>query len=160
MKKWLAFMTTLVVILFTSLPTSAAADLSCKTIDYLEDGSYFVTVIEADSIDTTHFLLAESNSSSCSGKKTSTYFSSSGEKLWAITVTGTFTYTGSSATCTKVSSAKTSYSSSWKVSSISSTKKGNTASATATGTHYKNSTAIESVTRTVTLTCSKTGVLS
>lgn len=96
-----------------------------------------------------------------SGSKTTAYYSKSGSKLWSVTVTGTFTYgDGSRATCTKSTVSTNVYSSSWKITHSSASKSGNNASATATGTLYRNSAPIDSITKTVTLTCNVNGVLS
>ena len=50
--------------------------------------------------------------------------------------------------------------STWKVSNISGSKSGNKDSATATGKQYIDGTGVHTMTRTVTLTCSPTGVFS
>lgn len=48
----------------------------------------------------------------------------------------------------------------WKITSSSSGKSKNTASATATAKHYYNNSVVDTVTRTVKLTCSSTGKFS
>ena len=78
-----------------------------------------------------------------------------------VTVTGTFSYNGSSAKCTAVTGRASSNSSYWKVSSLSCSKLNTLASATATSKQYDTSWAItRSVSRTVTLSCSASGKLS
>ena len=125
------------------------------SIEYLEDGSYFITTV----IDNSE--IAVPFSTTRSGSKTTAYYSKSGSKLWSVTVTGTFTYEdGSRATCTKSTVSTNVYSSSWKITHSSASKSGNNASATATGTLYRNSAPIDSITKTVTLTCNVNGVLS
>lgn len=147
-------------ILFT-VNVSAADDVAYsadETIEYLEDGSYFVTKTEkiSDSLGVQLF----SGISTCSGKRTKTHKSPSGAKLWEVSVTGTFTYNGAKATCTKATVSAKSYSASWKVSNKSASKSGNKAKAQATGTLYKDSKAYAQYTETTTLTCSKDGKLS
>ena len=138
--------------------TATAYASDCAThdsIEYLEDGSYFITTV------TDNPEIAIPFSTTCSGSKTTAYYSSSGSKLWSVTVTGTLTYgNGSRAACTKSTVSTNVYSSSWKITYSSASRSGNSASATATGTLYRNSAPIDSVTKTVTLTCSANGVLS
>ena len=76
------------------------------------------------------------------------------------TVTGTFTYTGSSSTCTKSIASATSKNANWKISSKSASKSGNKATAKATAKRYVDGTAVETQNCTVTLTCSLNGSLS
>lgn len=75
--------------------------------------------------------------------------------MWSVSVTGTFTYNGSSCTCTKATVSTTKPSSTWSLSNKKASKSGNKAIASVTG-HAPGVT----VTRTVTLTCSATGKLS
>lgn len=93
-------------------------------------------------------------------KKTGTYKNASGQTLWSVTVTGTFTYNGSTSTCTKSNVSTSIIDTKWKIASSSSSKSGNKASATATAKCYSNGAVIATQTKTVTLTCSPTGVLS
>lgn len=156
MKKTLYFL-----ILFSLLllyPQTTYATPNITQIEYLEDGSYFVTTIESQTDLNSIGLRAAT--STRSGNKTITYKSSSGSSLWSVTVSGKFSYNGSSATCTSSTVSATSYSSNWKISSKSASKSGSKASATATGKQYKGSTAISSISQSVTLTCSKGGSLS
>lgn len=75
--------------------------------------------------------------------------------MWSISVTGTFSYNGSSCTCTKATVSTTKPSSMWSLSNKKASKSGNKAIASVTG-HAPGVT----VTRTVTLTCSPSGNLS
>lgn len=94
------------------------------------------------------------------GKKTASVKNSSGKVLWSVTVTGSFTYTGSKATCTSSSVSAQSNDSRWKISSKSHSKSGNTATATASAKYYLDGTVISTQTKTVKLTCSASGKLS
>ena len=94
------------------------------------------------------------------GKKTAYIKNSSGTVLWSVTVEGTFTYTGSSSKCTNSTVSASSKDSRWKITSKSSSKSGSTAKATASAKYYFNGDVIETLTKTVTLTCSPKGVLS
>lgn len=80
--------------------------------------------------------------------------------MFSVTVTGTFTYTGSSSTCTKSVASAISKNANWKISSKSASKSGNKATAKATAKRYVDGTAVETQNCTVILTCSSNGSLS
>ena len=160
MRKIFAFLLTFIMALSTTCVAFAGEMLASSNTypaeyEYFDDGSYIVTTItESSSI-----LTRASGSKTAS--KTAKYYSSSGSALWSVTVTGTFSYTGSSATCTNSSVSASSSSSVWKISSKSASKSGSTAKATATAVKYNsNGKILQTATKTVTLTCSKTGKLS
>lgn len=160
MRKIFAFLLTFIMALSTTCVAFAGEMLAPSNTypaeyEYFDDGSYIVTTItESSSI-----LTRASGSKTAS--KTAKYYSSSGSALWSVTVTGTFSYTGSSATCTNSSVSASSSSSVWKISSKSASKSGSTAKATATAVKYNsNGKILQTATKTVTLTCSKTGKLS
>ena len=120
------------------------------TIEYLENGDYIKTVITWE----------ESNTrSSKTASKTATHYNNNDEALWSVTVRGTFTYNGTTSTCTSCSHSTATYSSVVTVNNASSSRSGNKATATATATI---TVAFVSVDKTLstTLTCSPTGVLS
>lgn len=94
------------------------------------------------------------------GKKTGSYKNSSGKVLWSVSVTGTFTYNGNTSVCTKASVSTTNNSDNWKLTDASSSKSGNTASATVKAKCYINGDLISSTSKTVKLTCDKNGNLS
>ncbi|MFP3155223.1 hypothetical protein LQZ18_12525 [Lachnospiraceae bacterium ZAX-1] len=155
MKKLLCVLLSLSLLTGSTLITNATDRSITKTVEYLEDGSYFVTTIETAQNDGLPLLRASTRS----GSKTITYKSSSGTSLWSVTVTGSFTY-GSTTACTSASVSATLYSPSWKVSDKTSSRSGTTARASAKGTQYLASVAVGSITQSATLTCSSTGVLS
>lgn len=153
-----AFLAVALVLSLWTAPTAVAAPLSAVETDslsssseitYFSDGSYLVTELVVADVST----LA---TNTVSGGKKITSYNSSGSALWDFTVTGTFRYTGSSATATAASYSYTIYSSAWKLKTATAYCSGNQAIAEGTFkqlvllTHYS----------TVTLTCSATGVLS
>ena len=160
MKKLMALLLSLVTVLsMTCVAFAGEMPTTSNTYpaeyEYFDDGSYIVTTITESS---SAFARA---SRSKTGSKTARYCSNSGSTLWSVTVTGSFSYTGSSATCTNSSVSASSSSSAWKISKKSASKSGSTAKATATAVKYNaNGTASQTATKTVTLTCSKTGILS
>ena len=119
----------------------------------IEDEFYVETIIEESAITT--FATQKKT-----GSKTKNYKTSTGKILYSIKVSGTFTYTGSSSTCTASYVTATSYDSTWKVASKSSSKSKNVATAKATMKHYYDNSVAQTTYPSVSLTCSAKGVLS
>ena len=153
MKKEIMFILA-TVLLLTMQPVYASDAVT--TVEYLEDGSRYVTIIEDVQADVVQTFSTTTKTKS----KTAYYESASGERLWYVRVTGTFTYGNGTAKCTSSTPSAEAIGSTWKVSNISGSKSGNKASATATGKQYYAGKVIDSKTKTVTLTCSPTGVFS
>lgn len=120
---------------------------------YFEDGSYIITTIFEESSITRA-------TSSKTGQKTATFYNSDNVAQWSATLKGTFTCNGSSATCTASSITHKIYSSNWKIASASATKSGNKATGKATAKRYLVGIPVQTNNRTITLTCSASGVLS
>ena len=99
MKKALSFMLVLALVCsFMGLSASAQEKKVVATeYEYMDDGSYIVTVIEETP---SLARVAGSKSGSC----TSTYYNKSNVSQWSLTVQGTFTYTGTSSKCIDSSS--------------------------------------------------------
>lgn len=150
MKKIITILTILSSILFLSFPVFALEQK--KEIIQLDNGYYLETIIEETP--TTRA------SNQKTAKKTGNYKNAQGTTMFSVTVTGTFTYTGSSSTCTKSVASATSKNANWKISSKSASKSGNKATAKATAKRYVDGTAVETQNCTVTLTCSSNGSLS
>ena len=91
--------------------------------------------------------------------KTSYFRSKDGTLLWSVSIKATFTYNGKTSKCTSCSHSANAPAKSWKIKSTSSTKKGNTASATAVATHTSIAGSRD-YTRSITIKCSKKGVVS
>ena len=118
--------------------------------EYFSDGSFFETKI-----------IYNSNRSTIKGaSKTTTYKNSVGTALWYVTVTGNFTYNGSSSSCTASSASAGSYSNAWKILNKSASKSGSSATAIATAGQYIGNVAIGSYNKSVTLRCDANGNLS
>lgn len=92
--------------------------------------------------------------------KTNKYKNEAGKVLYTLSVTGTFKYTGSTATCTNSTAKATSLSNDWKIISKNASKSGNKATAKAIVNHHYNGSIIQTKYPSVTLTCSATGKLS
>lgn len=122
-------------------------------VEYFEDGSYIVTELKTSGIST--FA-----TSTTSKTKYSSYYNSNGGLEWRVYLTGTFTYTGSSATCTKATKSYSIYNDNWKVTSSSASKSGNKATGKFTVKKYAIGIPIKTVNKTLTITCSNSGVCS
>lgn len=140
-----------------SIPVSATnTDNTEKNIEYLENGDYIETIITDDTENSGISLHA---TNTITKTKTSYYKNSSGNVLWSVAIKATFTYNGSTSKCTSCSHSTTAPGASWSIKSASHSKSGNTATAKATATHKTNEGAIN-YTRSVTIKCSATGVVS
>lgn len=137
-------------------PTMAYANdeiVTDRYIEYFEDGSYIVTELRESTITT--FATKTVNQS-----KASHSYDSNNKKEWTVILNATFSYTGSSATCTKATVSYNIYNDAWKVTSSVASKSGNKATGTFTIKKYVLNVPIKSINRTLTITCSNTGVCS
>lgn len=145
------------LLLFTICsPVYGAEQIESSEIEYLDDGSYFETVITTES----NSGMTTLSSKSVTKTKTSYYKNSNGTILWYVKVTGTFTYGNGSSKCTSSSVTADSKSGAWKITSKSASKSGNKATAKATAKRYYGGSVAETKNKTVTLTCSPSGNFS
>lgn len=125
-------------------------------IEYLDDGSYIVTYLDNGVIinpgDGT-------NATTVTKSKTKKFYNSAGETMWYVRVVGTFRYNGSTSTCTEAAHKAAAIGVTWSIVSASHSKSGATATATATARHT-SAGGYSDFTRSVSLTCSPTGVFS
>ncbi len=152
MKKKIIF--AILSMFYTIIFSTSVFATDLQSVQTSEDGFIVETIIEDES-DPSFF-----STSTVKKKKTTTYKNSSGSILWSVTVHGTFTYNGSSAKCISSSVSTTCPNTNWKISSKSASKSGATASATASAKQYQNHLYLKTITKTVKLTCSKTGKFS
>jgi hypothetical protein len=158
MRKILILLLSLVLI-FSVSPVAFAdsADGNTTTeIEYLDDGSCFVTTIEVSPPGT----MLRAATSTKNGSKTIVHQSASGTTLWSVKVSGSFSYNGTTSSCTSSTVTATANSSVWKIASKTASKSGNTATASATAKLYSGSDVVQTITKTATLTCNKNGNLS
>ena len=162
MKKLLCI--SLLLLLLATLfltPVSAAVDKNSDpytSVEYYPDGSYGVTTLTISES-------GNSNSASLraavtSGTKNYTHYDSNNNALWKVTLTGYFSYTGTSATCTSATPSYVVYDSAWRVTKATASCSGNTATGEFTAKKYVLGIPIQTVNKTLTITCSPTGVLS
>lgn len=133
------------------LPLSIFAQETDEEVIELADGSYYTVTIQES---------VNRASGTKTGNKTKTYYNSDGVAQWKLVVTGTFSYNGSSATCTASSSSVTILDSSWYTISKSATKSANTATANANMGKKVLGVTTTKIPATVTLSCDANGNLS
>lgn len=138
---------------FAIFPLSAyaTAPIGDEEIEYLQDGGYIVTTVEESQTRA---------SGSKSGTKTKAHYDSNDNLKWKIVLSGQFTYTGSSSTCTSSSVAVNIYDSAYSKKTSSSSKSGNVAYGSATISRKVLGVTISTDTYNLTLTCDKNGNLS
>lgn len=144
--------------IFTTVNSAYAFDVQKNqnpTIEYFDDGSYIITTISDEP-----YSISTYSSTTTTKSKISAYYSKSNSKLWDVKVTGTFTYGNGSAKCTRSTISSNSYNKNWKITNKSASKSNATASATATGNLYQDNIIVQSIVKTVTLTCDKNGNFS
>lgn len=140
-------------LIFAPIMTAQAATNETLADDTL----YYETVIE----ETASFSPMASNTAKTKiGYKTTYCKNANGTVLWSVTVTARFSYNGATATCISSSISTTIKDSSWKISNKYSTRCSNYGTATATANKYSSGKIINTITKTVKLTCSPTGTLS
>ena len=130
---------------------AANVDDEMTTVYYFENGSYMTETLQV------YQLRA---SGSVTGNKVRTYYGSDGSTDWKAVLSGTFTYTGSSATCTASSCDVTIYDSAWYVISKSASKSGSSATASVTMGEKLLGITVNEVPISLKLTCDANGNLS
>lgn len=152
MKKILLSFLTLSTLCFANIQSSNALTNQAIITQTFENGSYIEETIE-ESFSITRSTITKT--------KTSTYRGASGTALWSVSVKGTFSYNGSTATCTRSEVSTKNYSLTWKLTNAKASKSGNKANASVTAKQYTSDGALSrTINKTVTLSCSPKGVLS
>lgn len=144
----------LCAVLISVLPAPAfAADSSPSNLStvHFDDGSYLEKYISENSARATN---------SKSGTATYNYRDSDGTLMWQAVLSGTFTYTGSTSTCTSASCSVTIYNSNWYQISKSTSRSGNTATTQLTMGQKVLGVTISKPSYTLTLSCDANGNLS
>lgn len=123
-------------------------------IEYFDNGSYLIITLSYDNES------GSKSTSTKSGSKKAILCNSNDEALITFVLKATYTYTGSSATCTSASTSFTIHDSSWKVTASSATKSGRTATANFTAKEYLFGIPVDTENYVFSMSCSNTGVLS
>ena len=155
MKKVFSFALSMLTLLLTICFFVSAEDYTITEVEYLEDGSYFVTTVSKQINYNIASLFAKS--SSITRTKSTGYYDSNGDAYWTASITATFTYNGTTSSCTTVSESKTIYNSSWRCTAANCYKSGATATGDFTFKRYASLIPVQTINRTLTLTCDKNG---
>lgn len=155
MKKIISLLSVILMIVALCPNTAYAAEkiVTESSIEYFDDGSYIITRVTESTITT---FAAQTTSRS----KSADYYESDNTKAWTVTLNAVFSYTGSSATCTSATTSSRVYNDNWRVTTAVPSKSGNKATGTFTVKKYMLGVAIKTVNKTLTITCSNTGVCS
>lgn len=138
------------------LTVDAAESSSTVTIEMLENGYYYETIID-ESIATPIF---RATTQTITRTKTTNLKNSSGTTLWSVSIKATFSFDGTTATCTSCTPSAKSYNSAWTIQSIKSSKSGNSATATVVARYTGPFGITEDYTKKVTITCNANGEVS
>lgn len=140
----------LLLLVLSVMPTASASEYVAD-VYYFDDGSYITVHLEESTFRAGGVK---------TGNKTYTYWDSNGTAEWKAVLTGTFSYTGSSATCTTCTCSVTIYDSAWYQVSKTTGKSGATATANVTMGYKFLGVTTKTVPVTITLTCDPNGNLS
>lgn len=156
MKKVLIILVSLTFLLSIKVDAFANNLESSKQVEVekLDNGDYIETFMESEDSK----LITMSAAKTITKTKTAQYKNSSGEVLWSVSIKGTFTYDGKTSKCTSCSHSTTAPSKYWSIKSCTSTKSGN--KATATVVALQKGLTTNTVTKTITISCSPKGVVS
>ena len=141
------------VLMLTGKADAATIAQGQHTIEHLDNGDYIETVAGMKAA-----LSLQSADKQITKTKTAYYKNKSGAVLWSVSIKATFSYNGTSSKCISCSPSASAPAKSWSIKSLSSSKKGNSASAKVVAVHATNVS--QQYTKTVTIHCSKTGVIS
>lgn len=135
------------------LPTDVHAldESQNRNIITFEDGSYIEIVIEDYSARATN---------SVNGYKTYTYYDSTDTIEWQAKLSASFSYNGTTSSCTSASCTVTIYDSKWYEISNSTTRSGSTATTQLVMGRKLLGVTVSQLDYTITLTCDKDGNLS
>lgn len=143
----------MLLVFLSTLLNAFAAEYTAETDSYiyLEHGDYIR--IEVSSIDTRE-------SSRKVGNKTYIYYNSSDKELWRATLTGSFTYTGTSAVCTSSSCSVAISDANWSIVSKTAGRSDNSATASVIMERKLLGVVIDNAEVRMRLTCDNYGNLS
>lgn len=151
-KKYIACIVALLLIILCPVNVMAETNQDkAEDIIYLEDGNYITITLSETSARA---------SGTKSGSKTYRYYNSDDVEEWRAVLTGTFTYTGSSATCTAASCNVTITNTNWYVVSKTASKSNNVATADVTmGLKFLGIT-VNKENISIRITCNSSGTLN
>lgn len=150
MKKILSFAITCIILISSVNVVVFGCDTSSNITD--EENIHYVITINSENI--------SRSSGTRTGTKTITAYNDDDEKIWDATIRATFSYTGSSATCTSASISYNTYGSLWEITSATANRSSNKAVGNIVAKKYVLGICVKTVEESFTLTCSANGTLS
>lgn len=138
------------VLLVSVFPLAGNAAEKVETV-YFDDGSFMTIEVNYTPVRATW---------SVTGNKQYTYYNSYSEAQWKVVLTGTYTYNGSTSSCTASSVDVTIYDSNWYTISKSTGKSGNNATASVTMGQKAGGLTVVRVPVSLNLSCDANGNLS
>ncbi len=157
MKKTLCFLFSILLIINANLSFTSANSTDNEALQ--PDDSYYVETVISDTL-TDNYSISVFALNTITRTKTAYVKNSAGAIMWSVSITATFTYNGSTATCIKCSDSTTCPSQTWDILTSSSSRSGNTATAKASATHTTPDGILKCYNQSVTITCSPSGVIS
>lgn len=158
MKRLISFLLSIIMLLSFSISVFALSptiqESSTTTIEVFEDGSYLTTTIVQTSIN------SPLSRSTITGSKSATFTDVDNVVRWRVYLHGTYTYNGTSSTCTDSSVSYSILDSAWKVTSAIASRSANKAIGDFTIKQYILGIPVRTHESHLTLTCSPNGVLS
>lgn len=144
---------------FASYRPAERTDVKFETVYINGESFYLETYITGSSHDDMTETLSIKKSGSITRTKTSNIYNSSGQIMISVSITGTFTYNGSTAFCTSCYGSSKSYHSAWQIYDYVISRSGNTATnyTTAKQIIYDE---IYTYHKSVTITCDPDGTIS
>lgn len=160
MKKCISlFIVLITVISMLSVPSALAQEPPSADepqIIVYEDGSYLVITREPSNAQ----VASTAKTTTETHTKTATYYSQSGDVEWKVEVVGTFTYDGTTATCTTAICTASIYNKKWYVVSKSASKSKNVAYGYAVMGYKTLGVTVDKKTCNLALTCDPNGNFS
>lgn len=151
MKKFLALFLSIVLVVSMTGMVCAAEVIQSEEIIYFEDGSYLITTTVQSAARTTN---------TTTGFTRKTYVDADGNTDWRAVLTGTYTYNGTTATCTESTIEVYIYDNAYRTLSKEAGKSGASATGSFTIGWSVLGIIVDQDTYSMTLTCSPTGTLS
>jgi hypothetical protein len=161
MKKLVSVLLALVIVSLSfsinAFAVTPAQTVVSQSTEYLEDGSYIVTTLTTTTQSNISLL-------STTYTKTSTkfrdYYDDESNICWEGTLTCTFSYDGSTSRCLSASTGYTIYNTSWRCTSNTASRSGNTGYGHYTFKKYILSICVVTYSPTLTMVCSPSGSLT
>lgn len=158
MKHLLSFLIVLSLLFAISLNVNATQksiqSSEATQIEFFDDGSCLIITINEENTCTTFSTQTKS------GTKTLSYKDADGNVEWKVVLHGTYTYTGTTSTCTSANITYNIYDTNWVMESATASKSANTAIGDIVAKRKVLGITVNTISNQITLSCSPTGVLS